>query len=366
MCENLGHPQISQGGVILNPPSVPIVSPSPTKISPLSQILSLLTKSGKPKRFRHWEVTFYDMGPNFTQLLGFRVMKEAKYVMNAEICPDTGRPHYQAHISLKNAIDMDTAKTFFFNQHKSPTKCLKSAVDYCGKPETRDFSRKRLINGYQDMEDVNENIIDTAGPLPWQKYVIDLCLEVPDRRTIHWLWSTFGYIGKSDLVAWLVDNMNGVSVDKGKGNDIRCAVSTYLSGGKLKSTTHAKKLNVFILDLPKEAKNNCDYSVLEAVKNGRMFSGKYEPVPVKFRSPHVFVFANYPPKYEKCSQDRWNVLHLPSEPRQPRKFPVPDFMNCTNVMGRAAPNPCNTNVASAPTDVLIQSDEGLCDFVINL
>ena len=49
---------------------------------------------------------------------------------------------------------------------------------------------------------------------------------------------------------------------------------------------------------------------MESIKNGRVFSAKYESKMKVFDPPHVICFANFEPKREAMSADRWAIVDL--------------------------------------------------------
>ncbi len=65
-----------------------------------------------------------------------------------------------------------------------------------------------------------------------------------------------------------------------------------------------------ILDLPRHNVDYVNYGLLEQLKNGCMFSGKYEGGQFVFPIPHVVVFANQAPDMSKFSLDRWLIKSL--------------------------------------------------------
>ena len=67
---------------------------------------------------------------------------------------------------------------------------------------------------------------------------------------------------------------------------------------------------VVLFDLTRSQQEHFNYEVMESVKNGTMFSGKYESKVKVYASPHVVVFANWLPDYSKLSMDRWDVWDL--------------------------------------------------------
>jgi len=50
-----------------------------------------------------------------------------------------------------------------------------------------------------------------------------------------------------------------------------------------------------------------NYGAIEQVKNGLVFSGKYESSMLIFNPPHVVIFANDTPDESMYSNDRWHI-----------------------------------------------------------
>lgn len=67
---------------------------------------------------------------------------------------------------------------------------------------------------------------------------------------------------------------------------------------------------IFDLSRTQAEKIDAIYMAMEQFKNGRIFSPKYHSATKVFRTPHVVVFANYPPDLSKLSQDRWDIEEL--------------------------------------------------------
>ena len=53
-----------------------------------------------------------------------------------------------------------------------------------------------------------------------------------------------------------------------------------------------------------------NYSVIEHLKNGRIFSSKYESKIMKFACPYIIIYANFMPNKEKLSEDRWDIREI--------------------------------------------------------
>ena len=65
-----------------------------------------------------------------------------------------------------------------------------------------------------------------------------------------------------------------------------------------------------IITVPRTAAGYVSYSAIEEIKDGMIYSGKYEGGFANIEHPHVIILANFEPEREKLSSDRWNVIEL--------------------------------------------------------
>lgn len=128
----------------------------------------------------------------------------------------------------------------------------------------------------------------------WQNEVLRVAGGDPDDRSIHWYWEEFGGVGKTTMAKHLVA-MGGF----------------YTSGGKYADIIHAYSMqSIVIFDLGRDFEEKVPYVIMEGFKNGIISSGKYNSCTKTFKSPHVFVFANFAPDKRRLSVDRWRVTHI--------------------------------------------------------
>lgn len=67
----------------------------------------------------------------------------------------------------------------------------------------------------------------------------------------------------------------------------------------------------FLIDCPRSKQGEyIQYDFLEELKNGFVFSTKYESKAKIFPTPHVVVFMNEPPDFDKLSADRYSITEL--------------------------------------------------------
>jgi hypothetical protein len=69
--------------------------------------------------------------------------------------------------------------------------------------------------------------------------------------------------------------------------------------------------NYIIFDMTRENSEQINYSTIESLKNGIVFSGKYESrLKVAHGSTKVLVMINREPDLDKLSRDRWQTMHI--------------------------------------------------------
>lgn len=213
-----------------------------------------------------------------------------KWMYGYEICKTTQRPHLQGYIHLKEAMRM-TELRLPGNPHLEWCKGnLLQNVQYCSK------EGKTVKGGKWPAE-----IKIISNLYPWQQSVEALLLKEPDDRKIYWFWESVGNIGKSAFVKYCVVKHRVLFCDGGKKSDII----------NLVFNNDMDRSRCVIWDIPRASRGSVSYSALEAIKNGLVCNTKYETGVKTFNSPHIIVFANFPPDDpEQLSSDRWIITEL--------------------------------------------------------
>jgi hypothetical protein len=213
------------------------------------------------------------------------------YVFQEEI-GESGTPHLQGTLKLKERRRMSGMKTLIGNEvHWEITKSIKGSIAYCTKLESR--AGKQWVHGIDVPEDV-----DVEQPRGWQLEVMDIIKDVPNKRTIHWFWEPDGCVGKTTLCKYLVVKHNALMLC-GKSNDMFQMLAKF-----------PEKRKLILVDVPRCSSGFVNYGAIEQMKNGLVFSGKYEGAQLVFNCPHVIVFANVYPTVENMSLDRWSIVRI--------------------------------------------------------
>nr|WAE43131.1 MAG: replication associated protein [Cressdnaviricota sp.] len=299
-------------------------------------------------------------------------------IYSEEIAPTTGTPHLQGYIRCKGAQLWSSYIKFFTisegnSAHIAPAKgdpetnwtyitkpnpdeSPKTVYEYGTRPE---FTRKRITAlknlgkaneaneamWAQALKDARNGDFDCIPPnlyvryrrtwydeyrmhkkpqpmegfipRPWQQKVLDLLEEKPDDRTILWYWDMKGNVGKSTLTKYLQRNLGAYISMGGKNADIAYCYNNE---------------PIAVFDLTRATTEEfMPFKAMESLKNGWIFSPKYESCNKYFDPPHVVVFANVPCPKGKFSEDRiketqLGLTHLDVQPTE-----LPNVFECEYV-----------------------------------
>jgi len=159
-----------------------------------------------------------------------------------------------------------------------------------------------LITAFEEDDALQANkaeLLELWKCRKWQHELIEMVKRPStDRRHIYWFWDAEGNKGKSELANYL-ELFHDAEV---------------MTNGKYADVVHGwRKKPIVIFDFARDLEDRINYGVLEAIKNNRAFSTKYNSGPKRGRGAnHVIVFANYPPDRtgSKISLDKLIIRHL--------------------------------------------------------
>jgi hypothetical protein len=236
-----------------------------------------------------------------TQLTHTFNTKEWKYIIGKEV-GEQGTPHLQIYIECKNAVKFKTIKGINNRLHIEITKGdRRQNIIYCSKDnnyittfQDKDWkSRKELI--------LNDEYNDFI-PRPFQKEILDILASSPDKRKIYWFYERDGNVGKSYLTKYIALSNEGVVIADGKKADIFNNINELIKSNIEPS--------IILLDIPRYNQEYINYGAIEQIKNGCIYSGKYEGGLCLFKIPHIIIFSNDLPDMDKWSKDRYEIRRI--------------------------------------------------------
>lgn len=249
----------------------------------------------KSQRLRTWFFTWNNPDltwPQLSQLLegGRDVVK----LVGQKEKGANGTEHYQGLVQYRHQVSFATLKAIHPAIHWEGCKNLAAALKYVTKADTR-------VEGPWSMGwDIPEPIrtIEHSHLRTWQRVIDDILNGPVNDRAIYWLHESIGGVGKTAYCKYLAAN-RGALVLGGKSADIKHGVASWLGRNR--------PLPIVVFHFTRTLEDYISYEAIEAVKDGIFFSGKYESGMVVFNSPHILVLANFAPKQEKLSADRWRI-----------------------------------------------------------
>lgn len=233
------------------------------------------------------------------------------FIMAREHAPTTGTPHLQGYVEWKNPMK------YRVMLDKLPGMSVKTRIDgtlrdqyeYCMKEDKEAYTNIIFDDIKEDKDELRrarimEEFTDGWVWRPWQLQVQEALqhqMGKNDDRTVNWFWCEKGGTGKSKLAKYLVLEYDAV-ICSGKSNDIFNQVKAWIDKHE-----HNEDPSLVIIDNPRSSGNTINYHAVECLKNGMLYSGKYEGGVCVFKCPCVCVFANRPPDQCELSADRWNI-----------------------------------------------------------
>ena len=136
---------------------------------------------------------------------------------------------------------------------------------------------------------------------PWQQSLYQSLMRPPDPREIVFVVDEIGNQGKS----WFADYFE----------DLHRKRTQVFEPGKKADMAYQLRddrvTNTFFMDCPRSKQGDfIQYDFLEALKNKRVFSPKYDSKTKYFPPTHVVVLMNEMPDETKLSSDRYNIIKL--------------------------------------------------------
>lgn len=288
-------------------------------------------------RAKHWAFTLN----NYTQADEDRLRNlgsEIDYLVAGREVGAGGTRHLQGHISLRSRKRLTQVKALIgSNPHVEIARNVNASIEYCkkdgdyfevghapsgaGSRTDIDAFKDDVKSGNIDLKAIREihsevyakyprfcqeyiqdHLPDKAIPAhalrPWQATLNGDLNREPDDRTITFIVDQAGNQGKTWFAHYYRQNHDNVQVLlPGKKADMCYAIDP--------------TIRVLFIDAPRSKQGEyLQYDFLEEVKNGYIFSPKYESRVKTLGKVHVVVLMNEHPDMSKLSGDRYDVRVL--------------------------------------------------------
>lgn len=273
--------------------------------------------TGSRKPLKCWSLTIGQMVCDVSRMKDILDEFAKQWCFQKETGHTKGITHYQCRVILEEGQMTETLLTIFEArgiERKWQTWLPESNNSinqgglsfYVMKDDTREEGpwydpsynpRKRVRYEGNDLACMD-------NPLPFQKKIMDMCLEEPNDRTINWIVSS-GNNGKSKLMKKM---RMDPAYDMAR---IPMGTATQIKTSIVNKGPH----RIYMMDLPKsqgkDERLQDTFSAIEELKNGWVETAMYgKSEDLLMEPPHVWVFSNQWPNLKLATADKWAVWHL--------------------------------------------------------
>jgi len=270
----------------------------------------------RPSQSQYWCFTHNNYKIEDMEILEMTFKKmDCAYIFQEEVgAPEeenSGTPHLQGYFEFRGRRGRWSELKLPFNPHFEKRKGTRMQnIKYCSKDYTHIGTPRHFSPDLKPPRPIK--VLAEHELRDWQKGVVSVIDSEPDDRTLHWIWSEAGNLGKTTFCKYLTMKHGAIPL-AGKGADVRNGVVTHI-------TQNGTTPELIVVPIPRSfSKQYLSYEALENCKDMYFYSGKYEGGAVCGNCPHVFVFANFPPDEEAMSTDRWRVWQIDGD--DPDGFP---------------------------------------------
>lgn len=224
----------------------------------------------------------------------------AYYIIGQEGATEGHTPHLQMYFEFPEKVRPMTVFRELPGAHWEVARGSREEnIEYCSKEGNFDSNFPRM----PELRVLKEDQL-----YPWQSDLEMMLASEPDDRSIIWIWDPKGCKGKTQFCKYLCVKHKAVLLGGSKGD--------------LLYVSYKLAARIYAIDLTRSQRFDLDYTGIELIKNGCYVSIKYESDMVVRGSPHVVVFANYAPVWERLSLDRWRVFEI-NDDKTLNRTPVP-------------------------------------------
>jgi hypothetical protein len=288
-------------------------------------------------RAKHWAFTLNNYTPDDERRLSV-LPAGCVYIVYGREIGEIGTPHLQGHLTYTNRVRFNEVRAFLSERaHLEVARNCSASILYCkkdgnffevgevprGAGSRNDLSefKAAVKSGMFSLKEIREAHSDVYGrmprfvleyvadnlPLPelemfplrqWQQDLNEILRHEPDKRKIIFLVDLTGNTGKSwfcHYYARLHDN------------------AQVLLPGKKADMAYALRndIRVLFIDAPRSKQSDfLQYDFFEDVKNGYVFSTKYESRIKYLQKCHIVICMNEQPDLSKLSVDRYQIINL--------------------------------------------------------
>lgn len=237
------------------------------------------------------------------------------YIFGEEYGKSGDTPHIEGYMKFFKKTEFNTIqKLFKWSDLRSSRKSLMEAgITYAKKEGNRIVTNVPMPKPLKLIGDADRPLF------PYQEQIIKKLKEEPNDREILWIFGDYS-IGKTQIAKYLVANKIAFGPLEGDKRHILSVVA--------QNTSEIAFILYLTADESEYTKHSF-FDCIEKIKDGFFMShfGTDNTKPVIMNSPHILVFANEGPDYNKTNMDkeRFSIFKI----NQNMEFTENYCYNCT-------------------------------------
>lgn len=230
-----------------------------------------------------------------TKMTNFFKERDGKFIFQLEEGEKNQTKHVQGIVCFKNEIKSVVLMKEFKGIHLMKTQKLKNAMTYVSKLKTR--IEGPFIHGF------NICIPEPIVLKPYQIFIESILnTKGSNDRLIHWFVDYKGGCGKTTFLRNCFITRDDIAYfNNGKKSDIAYGIKT---------CKNFNNLNNIVFNLTRTTEHSINYEAIEMLKDGIIFSGKYESSTLVFNYCNIIILSNFEPNVQSMSLDRWKIYEI--------------------------------------------------------
>ena len=264
-----------------------------------------MEETTKDFQCRRWHIVIWNYTEELLETIDYWC-KGKDYIIGKEICDETGKKHIHWYFEKKCSVKRSTIENVckgFEGKYCKALKTKQSNIIYCSKNGL--FINKFTSSPIKSPAiDLKQEVLDRRYKnvvwKKWQRDVLDIIESEPDDRTIHWILDRGGNQGKTFLTNYIFYHYDCIVSNENKENITKKVIKWIEKNNK-----HPK---IIIFDIPKNNTNNLNYTAIEKIKDGCIYSDDKKKY--LFHHPHVIIFTNNLIITDNFSKDRSNIVNI--------------------------------------------------------
>lgn len=291
-------------------------------------------------RAKNWCFTLNNYtDADIQRLLGLEASESVSYCIFGKEVGESGTPHLQGFVSFKTRKTLPSVIAICGQAHFSVARNVPKSIEYCkkdgdfteigeteassqGKRSDIELFKEEVVNGVLNLKELRELHSEVFAKYPrfCQEYVQDHQPEpfLEDHELREWQQTLLGELcepAHPRKIVFLVDIEGNSGKTWFAHHFVKCNVrpAQVLLPGKKADMAYAldSTTEVLFVDAPRSKQGEyLQYDFLEEVKNGYVFSSKYESRLKRLNPCHVVVSMNEEPDLTKLSFDRYDIRRL--------------------------------------------------------